>query len=188
MVGRARERGSLGVTLLFVRSEACLSSPVHTAHLVHDRRPCLITFPWSTRIISSASSFALLLPPPALTALFGATRPPAIPICSYSRCVLLLNRGWSCSPLHTPKSFLADVRSTTGGGGHTERAHPLLIMSRMDFPIRFASLASSIPSPYRRRMARYFLNCTVASISLMTCGGGQFTSRPFGIISDPMER
>jgi hypothetical protein len=37
-------------------------------------------------------------------------------------------------------------------------------------------------------MARYFLNCTVASISLMTCGGGQFTSRPFGIISDPMER
>ena len=54
-------------------------------------------------------------------------------------------------------------------------------MSRMDFPIRLASPASSIPSPYRRRMARYFLNCTVASISLMTCGG-QFTSRPVGDI------
>lgn len=48
--------------------------------------------------------------------------------------------------------------------------YAFLIMSPLTYsPIRVASPITSAPSPYRRLMARYFLNWTVASISRMTC-------------------
>lgn len=46
-------------------------------------------------------------------------------------------------------------------------------MSLNDLPMRLASPAASAPSPYRRRMARYFLSWIVPSISRITLDVGE---------------